>query len=122
MTTPTEREIENCGEGDCRNGLLIKELQAEIERLREIAGQGLQIEHRLRKELLTAIAAERERCALWMLQHSYATGPGDTIEDLLIELEGQIKENERKRCARFVEENFKGARSIAAAIRGDKDE
>jgi hypothetical protein len=33
-----------------------------------------------------------ERLALWMISHSYATGHGDTIEDLLGELEGQVDE------------------------------
>jgi hypothetical protein len=33
--------------------------------------------------------AARERIAIWMAAKGYATGHGDTIEDLLIELEGQ---------------------------------
>jgi len=37
-------------------------------------------------------AAERNKLAKWMIQHSYATGHGDTTEDLLKELEWQIKE------------------------------
>ena len=37
-------------------------------------------------------AAERNKLAQWMIQHSYATGHGDTTEDLLKELEWQIKE------------------------------
>jgi hypothetical protein len=37
-------------------------------------------------------AAERNKLAQWMIQHSYATGHGDTIEDLLKELEWQINE------------------------------
>ncbi len=37
-------------------------------------------------------AAEREVVASWMMRHEYATGNGDTIEDLLDELEWQIKE------------------------------
>jgi hypothetical protein len=35
-------------------------------------------------------AAERNKLAQWMIQHSYATGHGDTMEDLLKELEGQV--------------------------------
>lgn len=35
-------------------------------------------------------AAERNKLAQWMIQHSYATGHGDTIEDLLKELEWQV--------------------------------
>ncbi len=30
--------------------------------------------------------------ALWMADHGYATGHGDTVEDMLVELEGQAKE------------------------------
>jgi hypothetical protein len=37
-------------------------------------------------------AAERNKLAQWMIQHSYATGHGDTMEDLLKELEWQINE------------------------------
>jgi len=33
----------------------------------------------------------RERVAFWMMTNGYATGHGDTIEDLLVELEGQAK-------------------------------
>ena len=40
-------------------------------------------------------AAEREKVAQWMIQRSYATGHGDTTEDLLAELEWQVREAER---------------------------
>lgn len=33
----------------------------------------------------------REAVAQWMIKRGYATGHGDTIEDLLAELEGQLK-------------------------------
>lgn len=33
----------------------------------------------------------RERIARWMGERGYATGHGDTIEDLLVELEGHAK-------------------------------
>jgi len=39
--------------------------------------------------------AEREKVAQWMIQRSYATGHGDTTEDLLAELEWQVREAER---------------------------
>lgn len=56
-------------------------------------------------------AAEREKVAQWMMQRGYATGHGDTIEDLLAELDWQIAENwnramingmktEREACAK----------------------
>ena len=44
-------------------------------------------------------AAEREKVAAWMIAHLYATGHGDTTEDMLEELEWQIAERERKACA-----------------------
>ena len=34
--------------------------------------------------------AARERVAQWMIAHGYATGHGDTLEDLLGELEWQV--------------------------------
>jgi phage antirepressor YoqD-like protein len=37
-------------------------------------------------------AAERNKLAQWMMAHGYATGHGDSIEDLLQELEWQIAE------------------------------
>ena len=36
-------------------------------------------------------AAEQEKVAQWMISQGYATGHGDTTEDLLEELEWQIK-------------------------------
>ena len=48
-------------------------------------------------------AAERNKLAAWMMRQGYATGHGDTVEDLLKELEWQIDErisNEREACAK----------------------
>jgi hypothetical protein len=48
-------------------------------------------------------AAERNKLAAWMIERGYATGHGDTVEDLLKELEWQIEErirNEREACAK----------------------
>ncbi len=45
------------------------------------------------------IAAERNKVALWMMTKGYATGHGDTTEDLLKELEWQVRESERNACA-----------------------
>ena len=48
-------------------------------------------------------AAEREKVAAWMMSQGYATGHGDSTEDLLKELEWQIEErikNEREACAK----------------------
>ena len=48
-------------------------------------------------------AAEREKVAKWMLERGYATGHGDTVEDLLKELEWQVAEREREACAEVCE-------------------
>ena len=49
-------------------------------------------------------SAEREKVAQWMMRQGYATGHGDTIEDLLKELEWQIRESEREACAKVCED------------------
>ena len=41
-------------------------------------------------------ATESRKVAQWMIQRSYATGHGDTTEDLLKELEWQVAERERE--------------------------
>lgn len=51
----------------------------------------------------TAAAAERQKVAAWMVERSYATGHGDTTEDLLKELEWQVRESEREACAKLCE-------------------
>ena len=66
-------------------------------------------------------AHEREKLAAWMIERGYATGHGDTTEDLLRELEWQIKEHEREACAKVVED-YCGAwddegYALASAIR-----
>jgi hypothetical protein len=48
-------------------------------------------------------AAERENLAAWMMRQGYATGHGETVEDLLKELTWQIQENEREACAKVAE-------------------
>ena len=47
-----------------------------------------------------AIETEREKVAQWMMTKGYATGHGDSIEDLMKELEWQIRESEREACAK----------------------
>ena len=52
-------------------------------------------------------AAERENVAAWMIQRGYATGHGDTTEDLLKELDWQIDERiaaEREACAKVLDD------------------
>ena len=54
---------------------------------------------------------DKEKLAHWMIKRGYATGPGETIEDMLAELDWQIVDNwtramirgvvtEREACAR----------------------
>ncbi len=88
--------------------ILLKHEQAVIEVLRELS---------LEKEL--AVAAEREKVARWQIGAGYTTGHGDTIEDLLVELEWQVREAEREVIAQWVEDMCEGLdhKTIAMAIR-----
>lgn len=77
------------------------------------------------------------KVAEWMVQHGYATGHGDTMEDLLVELDMQIVENwtralvkgvqgEREACAKVLDEmaakdklsNYYQVAAIAIRARG----
>jgi hypothetical protein len=49
-------------------------------------------------------AAERNKVAQWIMARGYATGHGDTVEDLLKELNWQVREEERELCAQLCEE------------------
>jgi len=51
-------------------------------------------------------AAERAKVVEWMAEQGYATGHGDTTEDMLEELEWQIAEREREACARMCEVEY----------------
>lgn len=72
-------------------------------------------------------AAEREKVAAWMIARGYATGHGNTIEELLQELDWQVREQEREACAKVCDAVQKKneddgaymweARNCAAAIR-----
>jgi hypothetical protein len=77
-----------------------------------------------------AQAAERNKLAQWMNDYSYATGHGDTTEDLLEELDWQITESwskvvvasveaEREACAKVCEDKntLLAWPTYAAAIR-----
>ena len=82
-----------------------------------------------RYEYFAALVADakREKLAAWMIERGYATGHGDTVEDLLKELEWQIEErirNEREACARVCEDAISSIQvgknvctNLAAAIR-----
>ena len=64
-------------------------------------------------------AAEREKVAEWMMARAYATGHGETTEELLEELGWQIEEKiarEREACALEVEKaGIEGYGTLAAA-------
>ena len=66
-------------------------------------------------------AAEREKVAKWQMGSGYSTGHGETIEDLLVELEWQVRESEREACAKLADAadmyNRYISQEIAAAIR-----
>jgi len=59
---------------------------------------------------------DKEQVARWMISRGYATGHGDTIEDLLAELEWQAAEREREACAQIAF-NANTYLEAAAAIR-----
>ena len=59
-------------------------------------------EHCFEKFAALVAAAEREKVARWIIHKGYATGHGDTIEDLLTELEWQVAEREREACCKIV--------------------
>ena len=76
------------------------------ERQRIIAANAPEIEriNAYIKELEEALVIGREKVATWMTRQGYATGHGDSIEDLLREAEWQIREREREACAKVCEE------------------
>jgi hypothetical protein len=56
------------------------------------AQEAMRIAQRRRRKGQLAISCEikcREYIARWMIAHSYTTGHGNTIDDLLFELAGQ---------------------------------
>jgi len=72
-------------------------------------------------------AAERNKVAQWMIDHGFATGHGDTTEDLLEELDWQITESwskvvmasvkaEREACAKLCDEYDNGRHANAADL------
>lgn len=73
-----------------RDGARIAELEAENARI--ISGiyyQEMRVE---RDEARKALAEAREALARWLIAHGFATGHGDTLDDLLGELSWQVKE------------------------------
>jgi hypothetical protein len=79
----------------------------------------------VRRALEDAVKAERNKVAQWMITKGYATGHGDTTEDLLqalgTEIDDRIKAKvkaEREACAKVCEGvRLKGREVFADAIR-----
>ena len=70
---------------------------------------------------------DKEIFAQWMIQHGYATGHGDTIQDLLVELDIQIVENwtralvngvqgEREACAEVCDHEMDNALGLGMKV------
>ena len=47
--------------------------------------------------------SDKEKVSQWMMDKGYATGHGDSVVDLLQELEWQVAEREREACAKVAE-------------------
>lgn len=71
----------------------------------------------MERELDKARAEERNKLAAWMIARGYATGHGDTTEDLLRELEWQIAESWTNALVKGVE----GEREACAQAAGPED-
>jgi hypothetical protein len=72
-------------------------------------------------EFATIIAAaEREKLAAWMIKRGYATGHGDTIGDLLNELDEQIWRNWRSAMKTGVETERQACAKVCEEIKGVK--
>ena len=69
-------------------------------------GENVPSWHELERFAQLVAQAERNKVAQWMIRHSYATGHGDTVEDLLKELEWQVEEAEREACIKACEEEI----------------
>ncbi len=56
-------------------------------------------------ELFAALVAttEKQKVVEYMNSRAFATGHGDTIEDLLKEMEWQVAEREREACAKIAD-------------------
>jgi hypothetical protein len=87
---------------------------------------GYAVDTQLERFAALVAAAERNKVAQWMMAKGYATGHGDTVEDLLRELEWQIAENwtrgmvngvqtEREACAKVCDRMAARSNDIRAA-------
>ncbi len=64
-----------------------------VEYYRDIARQALPAVAALETELSAAKStSDMEKLAAWMMANGFATGHGETLDDLLMELGGQVRE------------------------------
>ncbi len=96
----------------CTNGLG-KNTMKEIEEF--LSKHGLRLGMK-RKELYPGGNTPEAKIAEWMIKQGYATGHGDTVEDLLKELEWQIREQEREECAKIADKRNRQKNSVANRI------
>ena len=68
----------------------------DIIKMAKEAGASFETAESMFKFATLVAAAEREKVAAWMIARGYTTGHGDTIEELLQELDWQIREQERE--------------------------
>ena len=81
-------------------------------------------------DAITALRDEaREAVAAWMIAHSYPTGHGDTLDDLLGELVEHVRDGAIEECAKIVDSAWalspgvnRGLREMAAEIRALKSQ
>ena len=101
--------------------------EADLLTTTEPNGYQVWIPENLERFAALVAAAEREKVAHWMMARAYATGHGESIEELLQELEWQMRENEREACAKVLDEmaakdrlsNYFQVAAIAIRARGN---
>ena len=59
---------------------------------------------------------ERNQIAEWMMAKGYATGHGDSVVDLLTELEWQVRERQRNQLADKIDQMPFGDTSASFAV------
>ena len=87
----------------------------------EIDCCSLEWHDRVERFAVLVAAAEREKVARWQIGSGYTTGHGDTIEDLLVELEWQVREAEREACAKVCDVTITGDEYLTAVINSYAD-
>ena len=77
-----------------------------IEMAKQVGFEEHQAKFDTRFEPFAKLAAEKERevVANWIMDKGFATGHGDSIVDLLDQLQWQIEEKEREACATICEQ------------------